>query len=1202
MAKKPVTMIVDDLTKVYGTSVPLLITLLDNNTPLIDKDVYITINGVTYTRTTDNAGIARLNINLNIGTYPTTIESFSDETYSQTTKTINVIVTDKKTPDLVAENFTKVYGTKDELEVGLYDNNIALIDKEIYITINGVTYTKKTNNQGIVKLSINLNVGVYNTTITTFSDETYKSVTKNITVTVNDKKYITLTANDFTKTYGDSKPLTVKLSHENKPLNDKDVYFTINGVTYTRKTNNNGEAQLNINLIGGEYPTTVKTFSDDEFNSTTKNISVIVKCDTKIEGRDITKRYLETKQYTCKLYDTFGNLLPNQELQLTINGVTYTRKTDKTGTASLNIKLNPAIYNIYVNYKGDKLNNPTTTTNTVTVRKDIEEVTIANEDGTTNPENNRGFMQTHIYHLTNAYDYLSEFAKKYDGNITSYFLPNWTRAVENNWEISFTSFEINETDPRVKTAKVTTPVYFDLTQGQRWLLITNPNFENFAGQIIKVDYDGTTGLYTYQLQDGRRQYQNKKRGVYNNTARIYEVLQALLLSPALSWAKGESYDMNKVRERFSNLISGLRPVEEYKLKPSTVMKAINQFEQKCPEILSYDSDMDKILALSHYGGEPTDVWFDTSGVCHIDPIDLDIWLNTGIKFVHQDLVSYKKGFDLTNILTGITIKDPSNVQSTNYYNEWHDLRLFFGANIGLVDPVTVNTGNTENSSSSGGSNDPSGIMSGKKTFAVGSDNITGYSSDIARVNKVIEALKAKGHNAYSIGVGDSVNQNHGLKSSTKGVINIFIVGGICAGTVKDYMDGFNRGYYHYDRMIMMFANCTTDNWISCKALQSKKQIRAWDDGFSSGIDTSITPHEMFERNKNRISYIAGQPNESFDSLVNKLINGQFNCGSSSSTSNTSTVGTGASAGTTVVDENATYEKAIQEMSKSVRGLLSFEFKVPLNNPVFKHLHTNMMIWTELPTTFNLENLEKVFKILPTYKVNRGVSYMVNRWYVEDVKINGDGNGAFATIKVNPFPSDYSSYSNAVKGYVDAYNQAFRQQTNTGGSSSSSSGGVGQARLGNDRSETGTMACATGRYRGRAGDNENFDNCAKKGYAQEGKAYYNWARQYKTPIELAKALANRFSYSYYYNNQKSVDTCHNNGGTIHCNCYDASRLVKCCFDACGFDAVVITGSIYQGGHGWNAVKHNGRWYSFDLCYASTGREWAGTNSLRLCNEW
>ena len=214
----------------------------------------------------------------------------------------------------------------------------------------------------------------------------------------------------------------------------------------------------------------------------------------------------------------------------------------------------------------------------------------------------------------------------------------------------------------------------------------------------------------------------------------------------------------------------------------------------------------------------------------------------------------------------------------------------------------------------------------------------------------------------------------------------------------------------------------------------------------------------------------------------------------------------------------------------------------------------------------------------------------------------DSNGLFATLTLNVFPSSYSVYSNALKGYRDAYDQAFKQkeEQKEGGTSS---GGVGEARLGNDSTDTNSMACATGRYRGHAGDNENFDNCAKKGYAQQGRKYYEWARQYKTPLELAKALANRFKYEGYSGNEDSnAEVTHNNGGTIYCNCYDACRYVKCCFDACGFDCIVVTGYIYEGGHGWNAVKHNGRWYTFDLCYAQGGREWPGTNSLRCCNEW
>ena len=240
--------------------------------------------------------------------------------------------------------------------------------------------------------------------------------------------------------------------------------------------------------------------------------------------------------------------------------------------------------------------------------------------------------------------------------------------------------------------------------------------------------------------------------------------------------------------------------------------------------------------------------------------------------------------------------------------------------------------------------------------------------------------------------------------------------------------------------------------------------------------------------------------------------------SSSSSNNTNTT-------TTVVDTVATYNKALEAMSQSVRDLLSFEIELPLNNPVFKNLHTNMMLWTELPKEFKLTNLEKIFKILPSYKVNRGVAYQENRWYVEKIVIKHDGKGPIAKITLNPFPSSYSVYSNAVKSYAEAYDQAFKQNTTTeNASSTTTSTGTGQARLGRDSTDTNSMACMRGGGYGNSGHGRNFDSCCQKGYAQEGKAYYNWARQYSDVISLLKAMANRFKYYYpmYYNNKKGCD--------------------------------------------------------------------------------
>ena len=48
--------------------------------------------------------------------------------------------------------------------------------------------------------------------------------------------------------------------------------------------------------------------------------------------------------------------------------------------------------------------------------------------------------------------------------------------------------------------------------------------------------------------------------------------------------------------------------------------------------------------------------------------------------------------------------------------------------------------------------------------------------------------------------------------------------------------------------------------------------------------------------------------------------------------------------------------AKEEITKSLRDLLTFNITVPLGNPNYKLVHTNKYITTKLPTDFILDNL------------------------------------------------------------------------------------------------------------------------------------------------------------------------------------------------------------------------------------------------------
>lgn len=1087
----------------------------------------------------------------------------------------------KKTITMIAEDLTKIYQSSKQLYVTLLDNNTPLSNKEVYFTINSVTYTRTTNNQGIAQLNINLPIGTYPCTVTSFSDENYNSTTKNITVTVTDKKNIVLLAVDFTKTYGTPDPLKVTLYHQTSPLTNRDVYITINGIKYTRKTDNKGEARLNINLIPGEYTAKVVTFSDEEYSETKTTIKVTVKANTKVDGTNVTKKFSQNLPYQCAVYDDFNRI--NCEVSITVNGKTYIRKTDSEGLAKLNIRLPAGEYTIKAEYKGDATHNPSSTTNTIVVLPDITPITKKADGNYTIPGNNRGFMQSHIY-ITRI-DFEKSKENKY------YFdTPNWGEIIGagNADDIRFDNYEIIETDPRVRTAKFTTDTYIDLTKGRSWVYIANPFHENFGGRILDIDYDKTNGLYIYQCQDGRRQYVSKHRTITSSGV-IYDILEHLIIKPLVKDAlKFPITDEH--RKKYARALSGLHPIGDYKVKQSLVLGEMNQMEARVTT-LAYDSLIDKIMNYSHYGQNPVDVYFSPDGIIHIDPVNIDTWLNQGIKLTHSDLIQYKYGFDTTNIITSVSVKDPNNSKN---YDDWGDLMFYFGMNQSMIDPKTTSSNNASSSSSSSSSGN--GVVINKSTglrdnsganiaknraIYLDTDNLNGMSESKC-LNDCATALRNAGYSDVRVG---GIGPNYHATDVTSGRVPdngvlFCIFGGYCAGTFWDMCQPYIQNHVKNRGIQIVFGFTDMPNQHANKPSSTNPQgthldkvtwlARAYDDNFSGLSGLSNPGQYLIDHG---IHYVYG---DSGTELGQNLAAG--NSGASATSSNSST--------NTVVDDAGTYQKALEEMSKSIRDLLSFQIRVPLNDPLFKELHTNQMLWTELPSDFKLANLEKIFKILPAYKVNRGIPYQQNRWYVEGLKITCNNNGLFADITLNPFPSNYSVYHNAVKAYAEAYDQAFKSSSDTTSSNNTTVSTVNNipARTDgkNDCSDTYSLCCA---HTGSSSNPSNHgyeDRANAQGkIGREGTNYADFVKGC-TPKEAYKKLASRHNASNYSGYPDNNQACASN--TLYAswtNCGDRARLLKACMDVLGQPCVIY--HVYN--HYMNGVLINGRWETVDLCYQS-----------------
>ena len=320
-----------DVTKYYGGPERFIVTLTDlNGNPIKNAQIKITINGRTSEKVTDDNGIASMGINLNSGVYITTTE------YNGTK--VNSTVTIKDT--VIAKDFTKIYRNGTQYQGTFVDSQGNLIrNTDIEININGVFYTRKTNDNGVAQMNINLPPGTYILTATNpLSKEQH---TTKVTVLPN-----IVENHDLTKYYKNASQYSLRL------LDDKgnpvgagvSIQLNINGVFYTRTSDANGYVKMNINLPPGTYIITAE-YKGLRASNTIKVLSVL-------ETKDLVMKYKDGSKFEAKILDGQGKPYAGQTVTFNINGVFYTKNTEADGIARLKINLLAGEYIITSMYNG----------------------------------------------------------------------------------------------------------------------------------------------------------------------------------------------------------------------------------------------------------------------------------------------------------------------------------------------------------------------------------------------------------------------------------------------------------------------------------------------------------------------------------------------------------------------------------------------------------------------------------------------------------------------------------------------------------------------------------------------------------------------------------------------------------------------------------------------------------------------------------
>ena len=354
----------------YSNAVYSVNLIDENNNPVANKKITFVLNDVTYTRTTDDKGIASIPLNLAVGSYDVMVSFDGDDDYFKSS---------------ISSKINVIYSVSANMTITQSLNNVVIdvtlskaIDDDFIVTVNGTTYSVKSSN-GKVSLSLtNLDNGNYVVNVDSDKYNTHSSSNFNIDVNIN------IVAGNFTTYYMSGSNYTITLMNNNESVSGKTLTITLNGVTYTRTTDADGNMVIPIELATGTYNINIIDFEHNVVKSQT--IEVVP---TLSSNKDLTKYYGSTNKYSVLVLGDDAKPVADAIVVMKINGKTYNVKSDSKGIAALNVDLKPNKYTITAEYKGYKVSNKVTVKTTL-VTKNISKKKAATTKFTAKLLNNKG--------------------------------------------------------------------------------------------------------------------------------------------------------------------------------------------------------------------------------------------------------------------------------------------------------------------------------------------------------------------------------------------------------------------------------------------------------------------------------------------------------------------------------------------------------------------------------------------------------------------------------------------------------------------------------------------------------------------------------------------------------------------------------------------------------------------------------------------
>ena len=380
--KMPTSILASDLIINYGQTQFYEVKLLNKNgNPLSNLPINITIDNEKYNVVTNQNGIAKILLDLNLG-YHNITYSFNNKNYESSNGSSRILVVNSsQTTTKISTNdieptenslFNYYVTLNDLLELPIISSEIVLNITDSNGNIIGV-FKKFTNKTGVANFNLNLTYGTYKfNTYYKGNDKylpSYNTNTIKIKASENVKETI-LFGNDVKVVNGNNNTnyYIILSTIDGEFIKNQRIEFKIKNNSYYSFTDNSGKAYLNVPLSPGSYRIT--TIFNGSNNLTTASITNYITVQGEVcylYSMDIIKSFNNATQYYVALFDANNLPLANKIIKFVVNNEIYERLTNNDGFACFDVELLPGIYNITASYQGTYPDEHITVENTISV-------------------------------------------------------------------------------------------------------------------------------------------------------------------------------------------------------------------------------------------------------------------------------------------------------------------------------------------------------------------------------------------------------------------------------------------------------------------------------------------------------------------------------------------------------------------------------------------------------------------------------------------------------------------------------------------------------------------------------------------------------------------------------------------------------------------------------------------------------------------